>query len=84
VLSPLLLNNARAVWELGSPITEFDPVTLSTQYVRPGAGTEGDSRAANLQNRQWQLADTVSIASGAHSLRAGADAIYSRSGGVGQ
>lgn len=84
VMSPSLLNVVRAQFQLGSPITRFTPVVPSTQYIRAGVSTEGESRTADLQSRQWQIADTISAVRGAHNLRVGADAMYSRSGGSGQ
>ena len=84
ILNPRAINEARAEFLIGSPITRFDPATPSTQFSIPGFATSGESRVANLQNHQWQLADTVSLASGAHNFKFGAEAIYSTSGGVGQ
>jgi hypothetical protein len=68
----------------GAPITQFEPTTPSTQFVRPGVATEGESRSASLTNRQWQIADTVSWAIGNHLLKLGGDFIRSSSGGNGQ
>jgi hypothetical protein len=84
VLSSAVVNDARVAFQIGSPITQFRPVQPGTQYVRPGLATEGESRYGNLQNHQWQFADTASIARGGHSLRIGGDALWSSSGGVGQ
>lgn len=83
-VSSVGFNEARAIWEKGSPITQFTPMTPSTQFVRPGVSTEGESRYADLFNHQWQLADTFSWTHGAHSVRAGGDYLHSRSGGNGQ
>src|SRR5262245_3202308 len=79
-----LLNEARFQAQFGSPITQFDPVTPSIQFVRPGIATEGESRSALLTNHQYQVVDTVSITKGSHFLKIGADAIHSTSGGNGQ
>ncbi|HTQ78892.1 MAG TPA: TonB-dependent receptor, partial [Thermoanaerobaculia bacterium] len=84
VLTSSAWNDARLVWENGDPITQFQPVTPSTQYVRPGVSTEGESRYANLTNRQIQLADTASVAFGNHFLKVGGDVMRSTSGGNGQ
>jgi hypothetical protein len=84
VLGADAFNDARLIWENGDPITQFDPLNPSTQYVRPGVSTEGESRYANLTNRQEQFADTVSLSLGSHLLRVGGDYIHSRSGGNGQ
>ncbi len=84
VLSDWALNEARFQLQLGSPITQFQPAQLSTQIVRPGLSTEGESRSATLINHQYQFADTLSIMRGEHNLRLGGDATYSSSGGDGQ
>ena len=84
LLSPTLFNEARAIVQRGDPITEFEPHQMSTQFVRPGVSTEGESRVASLHNDQYQLADTASWIAGAHSLRAGVDILHSKSGGNGQ
>ncbi len=84
VISPEMFNEARVIHQSGSPITEFEPQHPSTQFVRPGVSTEGESRSAKLFNRQYQLADTFTWALGKHSVRAGGDLLHSRSGGNGQ
>src|SRR2546423_2449822 len=84
VLSPAILNEARAVWEVGSPITEFTPLAPSIQFTRPGVATEGESRAGRLQNHQYQLSDTLFVTRSAHSWKFGGDLLYSTSGGFGQ
>ncbi|HEY0554949.1 MAG TPA: TonB-dependent receptor, partial [Thermoanaerobaculia bacterium] len=84
VLSDAAYNDLRFVWQDGDPITQFDPHDPSTQYVRPGVSTEGESRYAKLTNRQEQLADTVSLALGDQLLKIGGDYEHSRSGGNGQ
>jgi outer membrane receptor protein involved in Fe transport len=84
VLGSSMFNEARVVREDGSPITQFTPLTPSTQFVRPGVSTEGESRSASLFNHQYQLADTLSSTFGDHSVRVGGDFIRSRSGGNGQ
>jgi outer membrane receptor for ferrienterochelin and colicin len=84
ILSDALFNDARLVWQDGDPITEFEPQHPSTQFVRPGVSTEGESRSAFLTNRQYQIADTLSWSHGNHFLKAGGDWIHSKSGGNGQ
>lgn len=79
-----MFNEARVAAMSGDPITQFSPVTPSTQYVRPGVSTEGESRSAKLTNDQYQLADTLNWIAGRHSLRFGGDFIHSKSGGNGQ
>lgn len=87
VISGSAFNDARLQWQEGDPITEFEPAHPSTQFVRPGVATEGESRSARLTNRQYQLADTLSFGSlgrGDHFLKVGGDVIRSKSGGNGQ
>ena len=84
MLSDSAFNDARLVWQDGDPITQFDPHHPSTQYVRPGVSTEGESRYAQLTNREEQLADTVSLALGDHFSSSAATMSHSRSGGNGQ
>lgn len=84
VIGTAMFNEARVVGQWASPITQFDPNQPSTQFVRPGVSTEGESRSAKLFNHQYQLADTLSWTTGAHALRAGGDVLHSRSGGNGQ
>jgi Carboxypeptidase regulatory-like domain/TonB dependent receptor-like, beta-barrel len=83
-LSPSLVNEARLQFQLGSPITLFDPVAPSTQFVYPGVATVGDSRLADLGNHQYQGADTINWVHGRQSLKAGAEIVYSSSGGFGR
>ncbi len=84
VLSESAFNDLRLVWLDGDPITQFTPLDPSTQFVRTGVSTEGESRFADLTNRQEQLADTVSLAFGNHLLKLGGDYEQSHSGGNGQ
>jgi hypothetical protein len=84
VISPSLLNQARFQFQLGSPITRFNPVMPSTQFVRAGVSTEGESRIGDLMNHQYEIADTLAKIIGKHDLKFGADIIYSSSGGIGQ
>ena len=83
VLSKRMVNEARAAYQWGSPITKFTPVTPSTQFVRP-ISTEGDSRSALLTNEQFQLSDTLSLTYGRQSIKFGGDLERSSSGGNGQ
>lgn len=85
VLAPNWLNNARAEFELASPITQFNPVIYGTQFVVPipGAGTftSGTSQSALLLNHQYELNDTIATTLGRHSIRFGGQVIHSRTGG---
>ncbi len=85
VLSPALLNNARIQFQLGSPITEFDPVVLGTQFSVPISGgptfTEGTSQSALLMNRQFNVSETLSAVLGKHTIAAGGDWLFAHTGG---
>ena len=85
VLSPTMVNSVRLQFQLGSPITEFDPAIYGTQFVVPissgGTFTSGTSQSALLMNRQYEVAETLSLAKGRHQLKFGGDAIYSHNGG---
>ena len=85
VLSPTLLNNVRAEFELASPITAFDPFIYSTQFQVPIAGvgtfTTGTSQSAKLLNHQFEIGDTISWTHGKHTLKFGGDVIHAHTGG---
>jgi hypothetical protein len=80
-----LVNNARLQFQLASPITEFDPVIYSTQFVVPvssgGTFTSGTSQSALLMNRQYEFSDTVAATLGRHQIIAGASIIDAHNGG---
>ena len=85
VLSSTLVNNLRLTFQLGSPITEFDPVVNGTQFVVPIAGaatfTSGTSQSALLLNHQIGAAEVLGIDHGRNQLNVGGDWLYSRTGG---
>jgi hypothetical protein len=85
MLSPRVVNNLRLQFQLASPITEFDPVIYSTQYVVPissgGTFTSGTSQNALLMNRQYELSETLSIARGRHQIAVGGNIIDAHNGG---
>jgi len=83
-ISPNLLNEARMQWQLASPVTQFIPQFPQPQVSLTGFYTSGDSRFADLQNHQYEQADTLSWAHGRHTLKSGIDLIESSSGGFGQ
>jgi hypothetical protein len=84
-ISPVWVNDARGQFQLASPITQFDPVVFSTQFVVPttlgGTFTKGTSQSALLMNRQYEFNDTVSAALGRHTLRFGGQVIHAHNGG---
>jgi len=94
VLSPTLLNNFRAEFDLASPITAFDPFVYGTQFQVPiattmtsngaklsGTFTTGTSQSAKLQNHQYEFGDTVSWTRGKHTFKFGGDVIHAHTGG---
>lgn len=85
VLSPSLVNTARAEFQLGSPITQFDPVIFGTQFVVPistgGTFTTGTSQSALLLNRQYGVSDTLAWSTPKHQIRIGADLLRAHNGG---
>jgi hypothetical protein len=85
VISGTLLNEARLEYLAGDPITQFEPLTPSTQFTRAGSVpfTSGESRYAHIFSRQTQLSDTLSWTRRRHYVRLGGSAAYSRSGGDG-
>jgi Carboxypeptidase regulatory-like domain/TonB dependent receptor len=82
-VSPSAINELRLQFQLGSPVTRFVVVNPSTQYVRTGVSTEGDSRSTNLMNHTYSVVDTFSLTRGRHTFKFGGDLLYSTSGGVG-
>ena len=83
VLSDAILNEARLEYQHGDPITNFDPLTPSTQFVRAGIATEGESRYSHVWSHQWQLSDTLSWTRGRHYLKTGGSVARATSGGDG-
>jgi Carboxypeptidase regulatory-like domain/TonB dependent receptor len=85
VLNPHLVNTLRLQFQLASPITEFDPVVYSTQFVVPissgGTFTSGTSQNALLMNRQYELSETLSITRGRHQISVGGSVIDAHTGG---
>lgn len=87
-LSSHLVNNLRAEFQLGSPITEFDPVVFSTQFSVPISGggssstfTSGTSQSALLMNHQYEVNDVVSASLHRHQLSFGTELIFAHTGG---
>jgi len=80
-----LLNEGRAAYLNGDPVTKWEAQTLSTTYTRAGSVpfTIGQSRASDLHGRQLQLSDTLSWSRGNHYLRFGANVMDHQSGGTG-
>ncbi|MFN8582474.1 MAG: TonB-dependent receptor [Gemmatimonadaceae bacterium] len=85
VLSSTLLNEARAAFLDGDPVTKWEAQNLSTAYTRTGTVpfTIGQSRVANLYSRQFQLADTLTWSRGKQDVRLGFSVTRHISGGTG-
>ncbi len=91
VINGHLLNNARLQFQLGSPITEFDPVVYGTQFVVPitsscgniacGTFTSGTSQSALLMNRQYEFSEILAYNFERHQLTFGGDVIAAHNGG---
>ena len=83
-ISNTTVNDARLQFQLGSPITQFLPAQFATAFNYPNFASLGQSQYGSLLNHQYQAADTVTKIIGHHTLKAGAELIYSSSGGFGQ
>jgi hypothetical protein len=83
VISSSMLNEARFELQDGDPITDFDPLAPSTQFVRSGVATEGESRYAHVWSRQAQVSDTLSWTRGRHYVKIGGAVARHSSGGDG-
>ncbi|HEV2615762.1 MAG TPA: TonB-dependent receptor [Candidatus Acidoferrales bacterium] len=85
VLTPSLLNDVRLQFQLASPITEFAPVIFGTQFSVPitgfGTFTSGTSQSASLQNRQYEINDTLASVHARNLIKVGADIIHAHNGG---
>jgi Carboxypeptidase regulatory-like domain/TonB dependent receptor len=84
-IGPNWLNNARAEFQLASPITQFSPVIYGTEFSVPIAGAatfaSGTSQSALLLNHQFEFNDVVSTTRGRNNLRFGAQVIQAHTGG---
>ena len=83
ILSSSMLNEARFEYQHGDPITDFDPLTPSTQFTRAGVAIEGESRAAHMWSNQTTFADTLSWTRGRHFVKLGGNVAWHSSGGDG-
>ena len=83
IVSASTLNEARFEWQNGDPITEFEPLSPSTQFMRPGIATEGESRFVHVFSRQLQLSNTLTWIAGPHDVRVGGSVARAVSGGDG-
>jgi hypothetical protein len=85
ILTPTMVNNLRLQFQLGSPITQFVPVVLGTQFSVPISGgptfTQGTSQSALLMNRQYGVNETLSKQLGKHEIKVGGDWLFAHTGG---
>jgi len=83
IISASMLNEARFEYQYGDPITDFDPLTPSTQFTRAGVATEGESRVSHVWSHQAAFSDTLSWTRGRQFLRLGGSLARHTSGGDG-
>ena len=85
VVSSTLLNEVRAGFNNGDPVTLWEAQNLSTAYTRTGSVpfTIGQSRLTDVHSRQAQLSDTLTWSRGRHNLRLGGTFAHHNSGGTG-
>jgi carboxypeptidase family protein/TonB-dependent receptor-like protein len=78
-------NEARFVFIDADPITQFEPVSNSTQITRGGTlpFTVGENRYAHIYSRQGQFSDTLTWTKGKHYVRLGGNLALAVSGGDG-
>ncbi len=85
ILSPSLVNNLRVQFQLASPITQFVPVVLGTQYSVPISGgptfTQGTSQSALLMNRQYGVNEVLALNKGKQEIKVGGDWLFAHTGG---
>ena len=85
LLGASMVNNARAQFQLASPVTAFQPAINGTQFVAPissgGTYTSGTSQSALLENRQYEVTDTLAKDWSRNQLRVGVDVIHAHNGG---
>ncbi len=85
VLGANLLNELRAGYNDGDPVTRWEAQNLSTTYTRAGSVpfTIGQSRLTDVHSRQAQFSDTLTWSRAAHNVRFGVSAARHNSGGTG-
>ena len=78
-------NEARIAFLDADPITQFEPVSNSTQVTRGGTlpFTVGENRYAHIYSRQTQFSDTLTWTRGKHYVRIGGSLARATSGGDG-
>ena len=85
IITPSLVNNLRLQFQLASPITQFVPVVLGTQYSVPITGgptfTQGTSQSALLLNHQYGVNEVLSLTKGKQEIVVGGDWLYAHTGG---
>jgi Carboxypeptidase regulatory-like domain/TonB dependent receptor len=85
ILSSSMLNEARFEYQNADPVTQFEPLTPSTQYTRAGSApfTSGESREVTVFSRIAQFSDTLSWTKDKHYVRLGGSIGHHTSGGDG-
>ena len=85
IISSSMLNEARFEYQNADPVTQFEPLTPSTQFTRAGTVpfTSGESRFAHVFSRMGQFSDTLSWTKNRHYVRMGGSIARNSSGGDG-
>ena len=85
IISSSMLNEARFEYQTADPVTQFEPLTPSTQFTRAGTVpfTSGESRYAHVYSRVGQFSDTLSWTKDKHYVRFGGSIGKNTSGGDG-
>jgi hypothetical protein len=85
VVSSNMLNEIRASYSHGDPVTRWEARTLSTTYSRSGSVPfkVGESRQSDIFSKQFQFQDTLTWSKDKHTLRLGVSAARHVSGGTG-
>jgi len=85
IVSSSMLNEVRFEYQNADPVTQFEPLTPSTQFTRAGSVpfTSGESRQVTVFSRIGQFSDTLSWTKDKHYLRLGGSVAQHRSGGDG-
>ena len=85
IVNPRILNEVRASYVHGNPVTKWEAQSLSTAYTRAGSVpfTIGESRQSDIYSKQLQFQDTLTWANGPHTVRFGASVARHLSGGTG-
>jgi len=86
ILSANLINEARAVYTDGDPVTEWGAIQSGTIYQRTAGNAQfkvGANQVSDLYSRQATVSDTLSWLHGKHDVRFGGSLARHMTGGTG-